>query len=129
MDKLMREGIKEVSQEVSERDKKLKDDELFAQIQKTGRQKTLFWAVLISSGGIMAFSLYVAYNELIGTPKTQEVAIIGFMLTIPVILILSLMRYVYDGKKSDEPQPTLLLNVGKEFVGMIKTVAETIKKP
>jgi hypothetical protein len=81
------------------------------------------------SGVIILFSLCVAYNELIETPKTQEVAIIGFMLTIPVILILSLMRYVYDGKKSDEPQPTLLLNVGKEFVGMIKTVAETIKKP
>jgi len=125
----MGESIKDISPEMAERDKKLKDDELSSKIAKTGRQKILFWSVLLSSGAIMIFSLYVAYKELIGTPKTQEVAIIGFMLTIPVILTLSLMRYVYDGKKSDEPQPTLLLNVGKEFVGMIKTVAETIKKP
>lgn len=125
----MEDGIKEISVEMSERDKKLKDDELSSKIAKTTRQKILFWSVLVSSGAIMVFSLCVAYNELVGTPKTQEVAIIGFMLTIPVILMLSLMRYVYDGKKSDEPQPTLLLNVGKEFVGMIKTVAETIKKP
>lgn len=90
--------------------------------QKKEHQQKLFWAVLIFSGILMIIALILSYRELKGTPTTQEVAILGLIITAPIILVLALLRYVYDGKKSDTPQPTLLLNVGKELAGVIQGI-------
>ncbi|MEA1956252.1 MAG: hypothetical protein U9N02_07150 [Campylobacterota bacterium] len=44
------------------------------------------------------------------------------MITAPIILILALLRYVYDATKTDSPQPTLLLNVGKELAAVLQGI-------
>jgi len=90
--------------------------------QKKSHQQKLFWSVLCFSIILMIIALVLAARELKGTPTTQEVAILGLIITAPIVMVLALLRYVYDGKKSDAPQPTLLLNVGKELAGVIQGI-------
>lgn len=90
--------------------------------QKKGHQQKLFWSVLPFSAFLIVIALFMAYKELQGSPTTQEVAILALMITAPIILVLALLRYVYDGQKSDAPQPTLLLNVGKELASVIQGI-------
>ena len=118
----MDEGIKKVSEDTLVKDSEFKNDELLAQREKNRHQKTLFFGVLVSSAILMVIALYSAISELMGEPSTQEVAILALMVTAPIVLILALMRYIYDGQKSDSPQPTLLLNVGKELAGVIQGI-------
>ena len=101
---------------------KLSRHDIEEKIQKKAHQQKLFWAVLSFSIILMIIALVLAYRELAGTPTTQEVAILGLIITAPIIMVLALLRYVYEGKKSDAPQPTLLLNVGKELAGVIQGI-------
>ena len=118
----MDEGIKKVSEDTLAKDSEFKNDELLAQRENNRHQKTLFFSVISSSALLMVIALGSAICELMGTPSTQEVAILALMITAPIILILALMRYIYDGKKSDNPQPTLLLNVGKELASVLQGI-------
>lgn len=90
--------------------------------QKRKHQQKLFWVVLILSVIFIICALYLAVQKLENYPTTQEVAILGLIVTAPIILVLALLRYVYDEKKSDNPQPTLMLNVAKELVGVLKAI-------
>jgi len=114
--------IKQVPDEV-----KIKSDRLFSQDinekeQRKSHQQKLFWSVLLLSLIGIVFSIYTASTLLHTDPSNQKVAIIGLMITAPIILILALLRYVYDGKKTDDPQPTLMLNIGKEFASVLTTI-------
>ena len=115
-------NITPVPSETIAKDSEFQNDEFLAKRERSKNQKILFFSVLGSSALLMVIALGSAVYELLGTPSTQEVAIIALMLTAPIILILALMRYVYDGKKADDPQPTLMLNIGKEFASVLQTI-------
>lgn len=118
----MSTGLKEPSLEQKENSNKLFNQDLNEKVQKKAHQQKLFWSVMGLSFVLISFSVYLAFSLLHSKPTTQEVAIIGLMTTAPIILILALLRYVYDGKKEDSPQPTLMLNVGKELASMIQSI-------
>ncbi len=90
--------------------------------QRFNHQKYLFNGVIVVSGIIVIFVGLIANNFVKNDLTTQEALLLGMMITAPIILILALMRYVYDGKKEDNPQPTLMLNVGKELAGVITSI-------
>lgn len=115
--------LREVSEEIIQKDSEFKNDELLAQREKTKHQKTLFFSVVGSSALLMVVAISSAvYKLYTGSISTQEVAVLTFMITAPIILVLALMRYVYDGRKTDTPAPTLMLNVGKEFASVLTSI-------
>jgi len=116
------DGIKQLPTEQEENSNKLFNQDLDEKEQKKSHQQKLFWSVLILSLVMIFYSVFQASLLLRVKPNTQEVAIVGLMITAPIILILALLRYVYDGKKEDSPQPTLILNVGKELANVLQSV-------
>ena len=118
----MSNEFKEPSLEQKENSNKLLNQDLNEKVQKKAHQQKLFWSVLLLSIISISYSMYLASSFLDAKPTTQQVAILGLMITAPIILILALLRYVYDGKKEDSPQPTLMLNVGKELAGVIQNI-------
>jgi len=116
-------GLKSVSKEQKEYDSAFKDDELSAKRENTKNRKTLFYSVLGTSFIIMIVAVGSSVCTLLRhDATTQNVAILALIITAPIIMILALMRYVYDGKKTDDPQPTLMLNIGKEFAAVLTTI-------
>ena len=106
-------------------DEKIKNNELSDKEERSKNKKTLFYSVLGTSGVLMIISVCCIVYKLTtdaGFISTQDVAVLAMMMTAPIILSLALMRYIYDGKKSDEPQPTLMLNVGKELASVLASI-------
>ena len=113
-------GLKNPSEDQIEYDSEIKSNELDAKQKNTKQRNILFYSV----GAISLILIIVAIGSavctlLAGSVTTQEVAVLTIMTTAPIILALALMRYVFDGKKSDAPQPTLMLNVGKELANVL----------
>lgn len=101
---------------------RFKSHEIASSAQRLKQQKILFRIVLVGSVIFLAFSVCIAFAELSTVVRAPEAVIIGMLITAPIILILALLRYVYDGSKSDDPQPTLMLNVGKELAGVLQSI-------
>jgi len=116
----MSSEIKQVPEAIKANSDKLFTQDIQEKEQKKSHQQKMFWSVLLLSLAGIVVSLYLASTLLYTKPSNQEVAIIGLLITAPIILILALLRYVYDGKKEDAPAPTLMLNVGKELAGVLK---------
>lgn len=114
---------KEVTDEKNIHDSRFRQYELDEQEERNRNKKTLFFSVIGSSAFLMLIALFSSIYELTSdNVSTQKVAIITLLITAPIILVLALMRYIYDGKKIDDPQPTLMLNIGKEFAGVLTTI-------
>ena len=118
----MGNGITSVDDERLGQDSEFRDDEFIAQRKKNKHQNILFFGIAIISLILMIIAVYLSYVTLEGNPTTQKVAILVLMITAPIILILALMRYTYKGKESDNPQPTLMLNIGREFSSVLKEI-------
>lgn len=116
------DGIKEPNEERIKNDNRLFDQNLKEKEQKKSQQRTLFRIVLLVSFCMIVFSMCEAHLLLHQKPSTQEVAIVVFMITAPIILILALLRYIYDGGKENSPKPTLTLNAVKEFIGVVQNI-------
>lgn len=115
------EEIKKPSESILIYDEKLKNNELSEKEERSKNKKTLFYSILGGSALLMFIAISLAIFILCSREaSTQEVALITILITAPIILSLALMRYIYDGNKKDEPKPTLLLNVGKEIVEVLK---------
>jgi len=101
---------------------KFRQHELENNAQKHRQQNVLFYSILGGSAIMIVWVMLEAFKQLANEITPQATIILGILITAPIISILALMRYVYDGKKKDDPQPTLLLNVGKELATVIKSI-------
>lgn len=100
-----------------------KNDDFIAKRERNKNKKILFYSILGTSGFLMMVAILSSlYVLMCSKATTQEVAILTIMTTAPIILSLALMRYTYDGSKTELPQPTLMLNIGKEFATVLTSV-------
>jgi uncharacterized membrane protein len=101
---------------------RFREHEISSNAQKLTHQKKLFWVVLIGAGIMLALAILQAFLSMSILVTTQKALVIGMLISAPIILILALLRYVYDGSKKDDPEPSLMLNVGKELASVLSAI-------
>jgi len=115
--------LKQVPNDRVDYGRKIEENELSSKQDNTKNKKILFYSVMSTSFLLLIVAIASSVCTLLShSVTTQEVAVLTIMVTAPIIMILSLMRYVFDGKKEDAPQPTLILNIGKEFAGVLQNI-------